>query len=56
MQYRTQNANLDSGCQALYIVTGEMGGETSRRSRLTDFVDHSIGVLLRCANDVQIKP
>ena len=28
MQYRPPNANLDSGCQTVYIVTGDNGLQT----------------------------
>ena len=41
MQYHTPNANLDSDCQTVSIVTGDNGcRHLSVRSLLADFVAH----------------
>ena len=46
--HSSPNANIDSGCQAVSIATGNImfyGVETSRWSHPADFVGHSVGAL-----------
>ena len=45
IQYRTPNANLDSGCQTVSIVTGDNGCRLLLGSHVADFVGNSIGAL-----------
>ena len=45
MQYRPSNANLDSGCQRVSIITGDNGCRHLFVVALADFLGHPIGAL-----------